>query len=401
PSDWQMRYVLGHMARTQMTFFALADYGLQMGQDATLPEKFPNDEVDKIFGPREAFVDVMENQGLAEMTAFFDDIHHRTLERFASISDEAVQTAGPIWWEGERYPIYYRFGRMEAHLRQHTIQAVKTRSAVSGPLSEAVLLLRLNYNALAAVESAVLGAPDFGLSEQSALADAIVERAETVDKIVQQSNQMIAAIQKGETAVIEQLLAENPKLVNVLNQQGLPAIQVAAYYGQSGAAETLRAAGAQVGLFEAAALGDMEKVQAELADWPEDIHEFGRDGFNVLQLACYFGHTELAEWLVAHGADVNVAAQNEQEIRPIHGAAARGNVAIAKTLLENGAEVDARQQGGFTAFHAVAQNGDIVLAKLLLDYGADPDLETADGKNAADFALEAGHENFLERAASS
>ncbi|MFZ0548870.1 MAG: DinB family protein, partial [Candidatus Promineifilaceae bacterium] len=256
PSDWQMRYVLGHMARTQMTFFALADYGLRMGQDAALPEKFPNDEVDKIFGPREAFVEVMENQGLAEMMALFDDIHRRTLERFVGVSDEALETAGPVWWEGERFPIHYRLGRMEAHLRQHTIQVVKTRSAVSGPLSEAVQLLRLNYNALAAVESAVLGAPDFGLSEQSALADAIVERAEAVDKVVGQAHQMITAVQTGETAVIEQLLAENPKLVNVLNQQGLPAIQVAAYYGQSGAAETLRAAGAQVGLFEAAALGD-------------------------------------------------------------------------------------------------------------------------------------------------
>jgi hypothetical protein len=397
PSDWQMRYVLGHMARTQMTFCALADYGLRMGQDAGLSEQFPKDAVDQIFGPVADFMTVMENQGLAEMTALFDDIHRRTLERFTGVSDEDLETAGPIWWEREGYPIHYRLGRMEAHIRQHTIQAVKTRSAVSGPLSEAVQLLRLNYNALAAVEAAVLGAPELGLSEQAALADAIIERAEAVGAVVEQAREMIAAVQTGDTAAIEKLLEANPKLVNVLNQQGLPAVLTAVYYGQGAAAEMLRNAGAEVGLFEAAALGDMEKVQAELTDWPEDIHEFGRDGFNALQLACYFGHAELATWLVEQGADVNAAARNEQEIRPIHAAAAQGNVAIAKLLLAHGAEVNARQQGDFTALHAAAQNGDMALAKLLLAHGADPNLVTADGRKAADFAQAEGHKDFLEQ----
>lgn len=396
PTDWQMRYVLGHMARTQMTFYTLADYGLRMGQDAGLPEQFPNDAVDQIFGPVADFREIMNNQGLAEMTAFFDAIHRRTLERFADVSDKDLETAGPIWWEGERYPIHYRLGRMEAHIRQHTIQAVKTRSAVSGPLSETVQLLRLNYNALAAVEAAVLGVPELGLSEQEALAGAIIERAEAVETVVQQSRELITAVQSGDTAIIEKLLAGNPKLVNVLNQQGLPAILTAVYYGQGAAAEMLRQAGAEVGLFEAAALGDMAKVQAELADWPEDIHEFGRDGFNVLQLACYFGHAELAAWLVEQGADVNAEARNEQKIRPIHAAAAHGNVTIAKMLLENGADANARQQGGFTALHAAAQNGDVALAQLLLANGADPDLETSEGLKAADLARAEGHKDFLE-----
>jgi ankyrin repeat protein len=396
PADWPMRYVLGHMARTQMTFYALADYGLQMGQDASLPEKFPGDAVEKIFGPAAAFREVMDSQGLPEMTTLFDNVHRQTLEHFAAIPDEMLDTAGPIWWEGQQYPIHYRLGRMEAHLRQHTIQAVKTRTAVAGPLSEAIQLIRLLYHALAGLEATVLGAPNLGRTEQAALAESIIKRAETVTVIVQQAGALLEAVKKGDTAAVQKLLAANPDLVNAVNQQGLPAVLVAVYYSQGDIANILRNAGAEMSLFELAALGDLEKVQAELADWPEDIHEFGRDGFNPLQLACYFGHAELAAWLVEQGADVNAVARNEMKIQPLHAAAARGNEEIVRMLLENEADVNGRQQGDFTPLHAAAQNGDVPLARLLLEHGADATLKTAEGKTAADLARTKGHTEILQ-----
>lgn len=406
PGEWQMRYVLAHMANAQRTFYALADYGLRMAdlrqaphrqaQGAVLPEKFPREATAEIFGPVEEFREVMENQGLAEMVTLFDDVHRRTLERFVDVPDEALDGAGPIWWEGEGYPIYYRLGRMEAHLRQHTIQAVKTRTAVEGPLSESVQLLGLLYNAVAAVEAAVLGATELGQAERAELAARMVERAEEAATVVEQVGKLVTAVKAGETADVAYILEGNPKLVNATDEQMLPVVMVAVYHRQGETVDMLRKAGAELSIFEAAALGDLEKVKSEVADWPEDVHEFGRDGFTALQLACYFGHEEVARWLVEQGADVEAAAQNEQKIRPIHAAVANGNLEIVKMLLENGVDVNARQEAGVTALHSAAHRGNLALVELLVEYGADMVLETAEGKNAADLAREAGHEGLVD-----
>jgi ankyrin repeat protein len=49
-------------------------------------------------------------------------------------------------------------------------------------------------------------------------------------------------------------------------------------------------------------------------------------------------------------------------------------------LLARGAQVNARQQGGWTPLHPAAHNGDGELARLLLNNSADPNLASDDGK---------------------
>ena len=48
------------------------------------------------------------------------------------------------------------------------------------------------------------------------------------------------------------------------------------------------------------------------------------------------------------------------------------------------------------AFHGAAAHGDIEMARLLLKHGADPKLKTEDGKNAADVAEKYGQPAFVE-----
>jgi hypothetical protein len=380
------------MARTQMTFVTPADYGRRMGQDSLLPEAFPDGEVERVMGSLDNFRNVVDNQGLPEMVAYFDDLHRQTLERFVDLSDMELAVEGPVWWEGEGYPIHYRLGRMEAHLRQHTIQVVKTRTAVSGPLSESVQLLRLLYNALAAVEAAVLGTPDLGREEMAALAEAILERADMVETVLRQVGELTAAVKAGEMAAATKILEANPKLANATDENGMSLLMTALYHGQEETAVQLREAGADVHIFEAAALGDLETVQYEGTEWPEDINAFSRDGFTPLQLACYFGREEAAAWLVEHEADIEAVARNPQMIRPIHAAVASENVAIVRMLLDHEVEVDARQQNGVTALHSAAHRGNLPIVKLLVEHGADVSLAMEGDKNAAELAREAGFE---------
>jgi len=151
-------------------------------------------------------------------------------------------------------------------------------------------------------------------------------------------------------------------------------------------------AGAPLTIFDAAAVGRLDVVKQEAERWPEFINEFNVDGFTPLQLACFFGHGEMAVWLIDRGADVNAVAQNEIRIQPIHAAATTGNLTVLTSLLQHGADANAKQQNDFTPLHTAADNGDVALVELLLSYGATADPMTEDGRTPLVIAQEKGHE---------
>ena len=80
------------------------------------------------------------------------------------------------------------------------------------------------------------------------------------------------------------------------------------------------------------------------------------------------------------GADPDVASRNDQRVHPLHSAVAGGSFAVSRRLVDEGADVDAVQQGGFRPLHAAAQNGDELTVDLLLMAGARPWATTDDGK---------------------
>jgi hypothetical protein len=392
PSEWPLRYVLGHMANTERTFFTLVHYGVERqraGEERLSP--LPDGEVDKVTGPRQEFVSIMENQGLAEMLAYYDTRHALALAEFAIITNEELASPS-LWWEGEAYSLQYRLHRFDAHLRQHTIQAEKTLAAIGHPPNEARQLLRLIYQALAEVEATTFGASDFGLAERQALADIIATRAESVTAVVNQTRQLETAVKSGDLDQLKTILAANPKLVNAFDQNRLPLILTAQYNGQPEIVRFLEEAGAEIDLFTASAIGRFDVVRQEIDQWPEDVNEYGRDGFTPLQLACYFGQEEIALWLLGYGADVNVVAQNGTGIAPIHAAAANGSLLILQALLAKSANVNARQQGGFTPLHTAADSNSPEMARLFLEHGADHTMAADNGQTALDLALAKDHE---------
>jgi ankyrin repeat protein len=108
-------------------------------------------------------------------------------------------------------------------------------------------------------------------------------------------------------------------------------------------------------------------------------------------LAAFFGHRKIVEYLLDAGADVNQASTNALKVAPIHAAVSNGDASIVRILLEHKADVNARQQNGFTPLHAAASVGRMDLIDLLLSHGAKTDALTDDGKSAADLAEQRGH----------
>jgi ankyrin repeat protein len=76
---------------------------------------------------------------------------------------------------------------------------------------------------------------------------------------------------------------------------------------------------------------------------------------------------------------------------PLHAAAAGGHRDICALLLERGANVNARQHGGFTPLHTAGFRDDREMAELFLRHGADASLRSDEGQTAADSARSQGH----------
>jgi uncharacterized protein len=154
----------------------------------------------------------------------------------------------------------------------------------------------------------------------------------------------------------------------------------AIYRGDRDEAERL-AAGRELDVFEASALGRTERVRELLDADPSLVNAYGDDGFHPVGLASFFGHVDTARLLYERGADANQIARNEHiQTAAIHAAAAAGDTGqdeatryeLVELALEHGADPNLPQGGGFRAIDAARQNGDERIEQLLLDHGANP-----------------------------
>lgn len=395
PGEWPLRDVLMHLMYVQRVFYALVHYGLlRQRTDGTLPVRFPRDRLEEFAGPHEELEQAIEG-GLASALDYYERLHRRTLSAFAGITGAELE-ARSLWWEGEELSLLYRLHRFDAHLRQHTVQAEKALAAIGRAPNEAQRLLRLVHSALASVEGIVLGAEEVGREARHTVAETIVDRAEEAAAAVSGARAFAVAVQEGRSEDVQATLAEEPRLADAVNQHGLSLVLAACYRGHDAVVTALVEAGADLDIFDAAAIGRQDVVEEYVEAWDGWVNEFGRDGFTPLQLACYFGQEDVALWLLDHGADVDAVAQNAQRIQPLHAAAAgTGGLDLLRALLQHGADPNARQSGGFTALHTAADRGDVEMARLLLEHGADLAVEDEEGRTPPDLAREKGREAFV------
>jgi uncharacterized protein len=147
----------------------------------------------------------------------------------------------------------------------------------------------------------------------------------------------------------------------------------AVYRGDRDEAERL-AASRRLDVFEAAALGRVERLRELLDEDPALANAWAEDGFQPLGLASFFGHVDAARLLVQRGAEVNSPSRNAMKVMPLHSAVAAEDpevrYAIALLLVEAGADVNARQQDEYTPLMAADQHRDQRLRELLVEHGA-------------------------------
>ncbi len=162
-------------------------------------------------------------------------------------------------------------------------------------------------------------------------------------------------------------------------------------------ADLLIAKGAEVDIFAASGLGMTERVKSMLLREPElALSRTKWTGESPLHAATKHGHNEIAELLIAHGADVDVKRGIEvsswglkhgtwpetdhEKVRgttPLHIAAREGHLEIVQLLLAHGADVDTIDDFGRNPLNVAATEGYTEVAMYLARNGAGINLESA------------------------
>ena len=204
-------------------------------------------------------------------------------------------------------------------------------------------------------------------------------------------DELFAAIKGRDQPTVERILAADPAAASAVDEHGVSALLTAVYQDNAPAAAALRATGMELNVYEAAAVGDIDRVRALVDAEPALARSYGADGFHPLGLAAFFHHPAVVRVLIAAGADVSAPSRNRMRVTALHSAIAGSDRESALALIAAGADVNAKQQDDFTALHEAAQNGDRKVAEALLAAGADPSLALGSGERPADLARTHGH----------
>jgi len=154
--------------------------------------------------------------------------------------------------------------------------------------------------------------------------------------------ELIEAAKKGDADTIRRLLSAGAD-VGVTDAQGATALMHAAYRGDLGMVSLLLGAGAEVNAADPA-------------------------GWTALMKSCYnselkHGFADVAKALIDAGA--NVEAPIGYGVRPLMLAAGYGETAVVEALLQAGADVLAKNEGGYTALMMVKQKFYVDVINLL------------------------------------
>jgi uncharacterized protein len=208
------------------------------------------------------------------------------------------------------------------------------------------------------------------------------QQSSTAQSIEQQ---FFEAIKKGDADKVGELLKQEPGLIKARTKKGTTPVMLALFSRHKEIAELL-ATGIETNIFEATALGRIDRVRELLKKDPALVKAFSPEGFTALH--GNLNHADVVEVLLDNGADINAVSKNNFTATPLQSALAMGWTDAARVLIARNANVNCRGDEGFTPLHEAAGNGQIEMAKLLLDHGADLNAKEDHGKTPLTIALE-------------
>ncbi len=122
-------------------------------------------------------------------------------------------------------------------------------------------------------------------------------------------------------------------------------------------------------LIEASRKGDLDAVKL-LVEKGADVNAKGEAWYGPLHCACENQHVDVAVYLLASGADVNIYSHH----KPLHYVAMNGNITLAEILYAYGADINAKGIDGGTPLFVAVVDRQLPMVQWLLSRGADPNI---------------------------
>jgi len=138
-----------------------------------------------------------------------------------------------------------------------------------------------------------------------------------------------------------------------------------------------------------------EILDDQLEETGRDIkHRHGEYKITALHIAAEKNLLKAAKWLINEGA--NLEAKDRTGETPLHYAAWQDSVLVAKELITRGAEVDAKDKWKRTPLSRAAGWNSLKVAQLLINNGANKNVKDAWGDKPIDRARQQGYSKMIQ-----
>jgi ankyrin repeat protein len=174
-------------------------------------------------------------------------------------------------------------------------------------------------------------------------------------------------VTEGDMQAMQEAFAQDPEWVNELDESGLPPLYTAALFRNRQAIQFLLEHGAVVDIFACAYLGKAAEAENLLKGNPDLVRATTQSGMTALHYAARAGHCDVVEILLRYQADVNARDHRggTAMLEACHGGPWKSGPAeeIIQRLLDHNAELDLCQAAamGRTDLIATILDRDVAL----------------------------------------
>lgn len=148
----------------------------------------------------------------------------------------------------------------------------------------------------------------------------------------------------------------------------------------------------QEDIFDVARKGTVEQVKTLQTQNPDIINTVNEQGFTPLLLACYRGNLDVAKFLIENSKTIDTTSDMGT---PLMACVVKGDSVLARLLLQKGANPNLTDSKGTTALIYAVEFQNIETVQLLLKYNADKTHKNNEGKTAFEFAVFSGNEAII------
>ncbi|CAH0245332.1 MULTISPECIES: ankyrin repeat domain-containing protein [unclassified Chryseobacterium] len=145
-------------------------------------------------------------------------------------------------------------------------------------------------------------------------------------------------------------------------------------------------------IFDIARSGTVTEVQELMKQNPDVINQTNENGFSPLILACYRGNVEVAKFLIDHVKDVNYKSD---EGTALSGLSVKYNKELVEHLLKKNADPNIADTTGYTPLFWAVKFGNKELVELLLKYNADKTKKDSMGMTPFEYALKTDKKDII------